>query len=123
MSGTPTTSTTDPSAGCDFATFVGSAPAGYQDIWFTETFAGSDGPTDNGTLVAEFQVDPNIASQDFQLLAATAFDEVGGGLCVETETMKIHTIAETVPAVGGWGLVALGSGLFAAALLGSRRRV
>jgi hypothetical protein len=62
VSGTPTTSTTDPSAGCDFATFVGSAPAGYQDIWFTEIFAGSDGPTDNGTLVAEFQVDPNIAS-------------------------------------------------------------
>jgi len=121
VSGTPTVSTSDPSAGCDFAGFVGSAPVGYQDIWCSGSFAGSDGPPDNGTLSAEFLVDANSASQQCQLLAATAYDDAGSGFCVETETKNVRVIAEPVPTAGPWGLVGLGVALAAAGTLGRRR--
>lgn len=121
VSGSPTVSTSDPSAGCNFAGFVGSPGALYQDIWFSETFAGTDGPGDYATLTAEFAVDPNAGvPKGYQLLAATAYDEAGSGFCAETETTPVHIVAG-VPAVGAWGLAVLGAGLVAAGALAKRR--
>jgi len=125
VSGTPTVSTSDPSTGCDFASFVGSPGAGYQDIWFSESFAGSDGPTDGGTLTVEFAVHPNAAFAHHQLLAATAIDDPitpENGLCIDTATRNVTVVAGTVPAVESWGLVGLAVGLAGAAGAGRRLR-
>ena len=49
VAGVPSQAAVDPSADCSFVGFVGAAPAGFKDLWFSKSFAASIA-SDSGTL-------------------------------------------------------------------------
>lgn len=112
--GIPTRSVSNPSADCDFSTFpgVGSAPVGFQDVWYTESFAGTF-DSDKGTLTANFTAGSTTGS--FTLLTATAIDDLGspgGGGCIESMTSQKVTVQldpTSIPMLppGAWLVLAL----------------
>jgi hypothetical protein len=116
--GTPATSSSNPSAFCDFTTFAGAPPSGMKDVYFSQNFSGGVLETDQGTLDARFKVEG--ATGTFNLLAVTAFEDGSSGGCADTAARNINVLT-AIPIDQPLARVGLALGLIATGLLATRR--